>query len=70
MREKNFVDPPYPPYFGRTIDKIGCFSQKGLRYSFEILHGVVSNKNMKIPMEMGVGEGVELKIYLNMFSYV
>ena len=43
---------------------------KGLRYSFEILHGVVSNKNMKIPMEMGVGEGVELKIYLNMFSYV
>ena len=30
---------------------MGCFSQKGLCYSFEILQGLLSNKNIKIPMK-------------------
>ena len=52
--KKNFGDPPYPPKkadFGRTNAKMGRFSQKGLCYSFEILQGIQSNKNIRIPME-------------------
>ena len=54
MREKNFGDPPKPPkiaVFGWTKAEMGCFSQKGLCYSFEILQGFLSNKNIKIPMK-------------------
>ena len=45
---------PYPPKkaeFGRLKAKMGRFSPKGLCYSFEILQGHLSNKNMKIPMK-------------------
>ena len=45
---------PYPPKkadFGREKAKMGCFSQKGVCYSFGILHGLISNKIMKIPMK-------------------
>ena len=54
MREKNFGDPPYPPKkadFGRTKAKMGRFYQKGLCYSFGILHGLLTHKNKRIPME-------------------
>ena len=50
---KKFRGPPYPPKkadFGCLKAKIGRFSQKGLYYSFEILQGLLSNKNVKIPM--------------------
>jgi len=30
---------------------MGCFSQKGLCYSFGILHGLLSNKNIRNPMK-------------------
>ena len=60
MREKNFGDPPYPPkkaYFGRTKAKIGRFSQKGLCYSFGILHLVraecVRQRN-KVAIKLGI----------------
>ena len=35
---------------------MGCFSQKGLYYSFEILQGLLGNKNMKIPMKKNFGD--------------
>ena len=57
--EKNFGDPPYPPkkaYFGRTKAKMGRFSQKGLCYSFEILHGLLTHKNNRIPMKKNFGD--------------
>ena len=53
MKNK-FRGPPYPPKkadFGRTKAKMGRFSQKGLCYSFEILQGLLSNKNIKIPIK-------------------
>ena len=56
--KKHFGDPPYPPkkaYFGRTKAKIGRFSQKGLCYNFEILHGLLTNKNIRIPMRKNSG---------------
>ena len=31
-----------------TKAEMGCFSQKGLCYSFEILQGLLSNKNIRI----------------------
>ena len=34
---------------------MGCFSQKGLSYSFEILQGLLNKKNIKIPMKMIFG---------------
>ena len=51
--EKN-GGPPYPPEkadFGRTKAKMGCLSQTGLCYSFEILHGLLNNKNMGITLK-------------------
>ena len=52
--KKKFGGPPYPPKkadFGCLKAKIGRFSKKGLCYSFEIFQGLLSNKNIKIPME-------------------
>ena len=52
---KKFRGPTYPPKkadFGYLKAKICRFSQKGLYYSFEILQGLLSNKNMKIPMKI------------------
>ena len=37
--------------FGRTKAEMGCSSQKGLYYSFEILHGLLCNKNIRISMK-------------------
>ena len=54
MREKNFGDPPQPPKkadLGRTKAGMGRCSQKGLCYSFKILHGLLSYKNIRIPMK-------------------
>ena len=54
----NFGDPPYPPKkadFGRTKAEMGYFSQKGLCYSFGILHGLLSNKNIRISMGKNFG---------------
>ena len=51
MKKKKFGDPPKKADFGCLKAKMGCFSEKGLCYSFEILQGVLSNKNMKIPMK-------------------
>ena len=51
---KKFWGPPQPSkiaVFGWTKAEMGCFSQKGLCYSFEILQGLLSNKNIKIPMK-------------------
>ena len=51
--EKKIGEPPYPPKkadFGCTKAKMGCFSQKGLWYSFEILHGLLTNQNIRIPV--------------------
>ena len=42
--------------FGRTKAKMGYFSQKGLFYSFEILHGLSSNKNIRNPKKKIFGE--------------
>ena len=53
MKKKKFGDPPQPPKkadFGRTKAKMGRFSQNGLCYSFEILQGLLSNKNIRIPI--------------------
>ena len=44
--------PPKKADFGRTKAKIGRFSQKVLCYSFEILQGLLSNKNIRIPMKI------------------
>ena len=35
---------------------MGCFSQKGLCYSFEIFNGLLSNKNIRNPMKNIFGE--------------
>ena len=46
--------PPTPlkkPILGRTKAKMGRFSQKGLCYNFEILHGLLTNKNIRILMK-------------------
>ena len=54
MTEKKFRGPPYPPKkadFGRLKAKMGCFSQKGLCYSFEILQGLLSSKEIRNPMK-------------------
>ena len=54
MKKKKFGDPPEPPKkadLGRTKAEMGCFSQKGLSNSFEILHGLLSNKNIRFPMK-------------------
>ena len=59
LRENNFGDPPKPPKkgdLGRTKDKMGCFSQKGLCYNFEIFHGLLSNKNIRNPMKKIFGD--------------
>ena len=46
---------PHTPYgknnFGQTIAKMGSLSQKGLCYGFEILHGLISNKNIGITLK-------------------
>ena len=50
---KKIGDPSYPPKkaeFGRTKAKMVRFSQKGLYYSFGILHGLLTHKNNRIPM--------------------
>ena len=51
----NFGDPPPRPLqkadFGRTKAEMGCFSQKGLCYSFEIFRGLLSNKNIRNPIK-------------------
>ena len=47
--KKIFRGPPLAPKkadFGRTEAEMGRFSHKGLRYSFGILHGLLSNKNI------------------------
>ena len=43
--------PPKKNDFGQTKAKMGRFSQKGLCYGFEILHGLPSNKIIRIPMK-------------------
>ena len=52
--EKNISETPQAPQkvdFGRTKAEMGCFSQKGLCYSFNFLHGLLIHNNMKIPMK-------------------
>ena len=53
--KKEFWGPPLAPPkkadFGRTKAEMGRFSQKGLCYSFEILQGRLSNKNIRNPMK-------------------
>ena len=48
MREKNW-GPPLAD-LGRTKAKMGRFAQKGVSQDFNFLLGVLTNKNMKIPM--------------------
>ena len=53
-----FRDPPRPPKkadFWRTKAEMGYFSQKGLFYSFEILHELLSNKNIRNPKKRYLG---------------
>ena len=55
MRKTISGTPPKPPkkaHFGWTKAEIGRFSQKGLFYSFEMLQGLLSNKNIRIPMKI------------------
>ena len=59
MREKILGDPPLPPKkadFGRGKAEMGRFSKKGLCYSFENLQGLLSNKNIRIPMKKNFGD--------------
>ena len=59
MKKKKFGDPPTPlkkPILVAQKTKMICFSQKGLWYSFEILHGLLSNKNIRNPMKKYFGE--------------
>ena len=42
---------PMKKKFGREKAEMGRFSKKGLCYSFEILQGLLSNKNIWIPMK-------------------
>ena len=54
-----FGNPPRPPKkadFGRKKAEMGYFSQKGLFYSFEILQGLLSNKNITNPKKKIFGE--------------
>ena len=56
--KKIFRGPPYPPKkadFGCLKAKIGRFSQKGLYYIFEILQGLLSNKNTGNPKKKYLG---------------
>ena len=46
--------PPKKADFGRLKAKMGRFSKKGLWYSFEILHGLLTSKNIRIPGPIGV----------------
>ena len=49
--KKKFWGPLYPPKkadFWRLKAKMGRFSQKGLCDSFEILQGLLSNKNTRV----------------------
>ena len=54
MKEKKSGTPPPSPLkkagFWRTKAKMGCFSQMGFCYSFVILQGLLSNRNIRIPM--------------------
>ena len=57
--ENKFRGPPYPPKkanFGRLKAQMGRFSQKGLCYSYEILQGLISNKNIRIPIKKNFGD--------------
>ena len=53
-----FRGPPRPPKkadLGRTKAEMGYFSQKGLFYSFEILHELLSNKILGIQRKRYLG---------------
>ena len=53
MKKKSLGTPTSPPKkadFGRKKAEMGRFSKKGLCYSFENLQGLLSNKNIRIPM--------------------
>ena len=55
----NFRGPPRPPKkadFGRKKAEMGYFSQKGLSQSFEILQGLLSNKDIRNPKKKIIGE--------------
>ena len=57
--EKNISETPQAPQkvdFGRTKAEMGCFSQKGLSYSFEILQGLLSNRNIRISIKKKIGD--------------
>ena len=50
MKKKISGTPQAPPkshFWGQTKAEMGCFSQKGLCYSFGIFHGFLSNKNIR-----------------------
>ena len=54
-----FRGPPQAPQkadLGWTKAEMGYFSQKGLFYSFEILHELLSNKNIRNPKKKIFGE--------------
>ena len=46
---------PQKSRFWRTKAKMGYFSEKGLFYSFEILHGLLSNKMLGIQRKRYLG---------------
>ena len=71
MRKKYSGTPLAPPpkkknAFGRTKAEIGCFSQKGLCYRFGILHGLLSNINIRNQMRKIFG-GSPLHPQLTLF---
>ena len=58
MKIKFLRPPPQAPQkadFGREKAEMGYFSQKGLFYSFEILQGLLSNKNIRIRIKGYLG---------------
>ena len=54
-----FRGTPQAPQKSRFLEdkaEMGYFSQKGLFYNFEILHGLLSNKNIRNPKKKIFGE--------------
>ena len=59
MKKKISGTPQAPQkgrFWGQTKAEMGCFSQKGLCYSFGIFHGFLSNKNIRNQMKNIFGE--------------
>ena len=55
MREKKFGDPPTPPKKS-ILAVLKAKGHKGLSWGLEILHGLLTHRNIRIPMKKNFGD--------------